>query len=233
MSVQKILEYQKIDLNIYKKEKAFAQSAEMKHMVTCKEEIKNKKKTLEDLVAELDKSYALLGALESKIAEFDPEKADLVTDFADYNDIKEFDRYEKDLAKYEENVSNFGKEVTKIIKRIAEIGELNKKINDQIARLVVEFQKAKVATEEKRKEIIREAYPFAKHLKEIEPEIAPEVLAKYKEIRAKKMPVYVPYSDGSCLGCGMGIKLEVDKLLVNPFDSAECPHCGRIVYKLS
>lgn len=233
MSVQKMLEYQKIDLNIYKKEKALAQSDEMKLMVKCKATVKSKKESLSDLLSELDKCYAILASLDGKFSDYTPEKASLDSNLGDFTDIKQFDHYEANLKKYEDNVANFGKEIAKVLKRISDIAEANKTINDQINRLILEFNRAKAATEEKRKELLKEAVPFAKQLKELEVDIEPELLAQYKEIRQKKMPVYVPYSDGSCLGCGMGISVEVDKLLIKPFDSTECPHCGRIVYKLS
>ena len=46
------------------------------------------------------------------------------------------------------------------------------------------------------------------------------------------MPAFVMYSDGNCLGCGMDISVEVDKLITKIGDCAECPNCGRIVYKI-
>ena len=159
--------------------------------------------------------------------------SNLETDFSEFKDLKDYDKYEKDLVKYEENLGNISKEVNRIIKRIAEINDSNKKINDQITKLVNEFNNAKIATEEKRKELLREAVPFAKQLKALEPELNEKLYNKYKELRAKKkMPAIVPYSDGNCLGCGIEIAVEVDKLMINQFDIAECPHCGRIIYKL-
>lgn len=234
MSVEKILEYQKIDFNIYKKEKDFAQSTEMKRMLLCKEEVKNKRDSLDALVSELDKCYALLDNLERRLNEEDVNRTSFETDFSDYTDIKEFDKYEKNFSKYEETVSAIIKDIQKTIKRIGEINESNKKINDQISRLVVEFNNAKMQTEEKRKILLGEAIPFAKKLKELESSIDENLLSKYKELRKKKkMPAFVPYSDGNCMGCGIGIEVEVGKSMVNPYDCAECPHCGRIVYKLN
>ena len=233
MSVQKILEYQQIDLNIYKKEKDFAQSNEMKRMVLCKEEVKNKREMLDSLVKELNKCYTLLSTLEKKLDEEDSNRSSFETDFSDYTDIKDFERYEKSLTKYEENISAIVKDIQKNVKRISEINESNKKINEQISKLVVDFNNAKALTEEKRKALFLEAVPFAKKLKELEPEIEEKYLKKYKELRAKKkMPAFVPYNEGSCMGCGIGIEVEVGKQMINQFDCAECPHCGRIVYKI-
>lgn len=234
MSVQKILEYQKIDFNIYKKEKDFAQSSEIKRMATRKEEIKNKRDLLDTLASELDKSYALLNVLEEKLAEQDALNVDFETDFSEFTELKDFDKYEKNFAKYEEEVRNLVKDIQKTISKIAEISDNNKKINDQITKLVIDFNQAKNQAEEKRKMLFREAIPFAKKLKEIEPDIEEKYLVKYKELRAKKkMPAFVPYVDGNCMGCGIGIEVEVGKNMNNLYDCAECPHCGRIVYKMN
>ena len=232
MSAQKLLEYQKIDMNIYKIERAYQQSDEMRRLAQCKAEVKNKRDSLNNLVTELDKCYAMLSALEGKLNEIIEEGKTLDTDFSDFAEIKDYDKYEKDLAKHEENVSNINKDIVKTIRRIAEINDANAQTNDLITKLVAKFDVLKQDAERKRQESLKGAIPYAKKLKELEPEIDETLMKRYKEIRQKKMPVLVPYSDESCLGCGINIKLEVENSLINLFDIAECPHCGRMVYKM-
>lgn len=234
MSVQKILEYQKIDMNVYKIEKDFAQSEQAKRVMSRKSEIKNKRDMLDTLASELEKSYALLNSLEQKLLYEDAQGKEFETDFSDFSDLKDFDKYEKNFTKYEEEVRNLIKDIQKTISKIAEISDNNQKINNQITKLVADFNLSKVELEKKRKELAVSAIPFAKKLKEIEPEVDEKYLTKYKELRAKKkMPAFVPYIDGNCMGCGIGIEVEVGKYMNNPFDCAECPHCGRIVYKMN
>lgn len=233
MTAQKLLDYQKIDLNIYKIEKSYQQSEEMKRLVACREEIKNKRDLLNTLASELDKCYANLTALEKKLNEVEEESNKLDMDFADFSDIKDFDKYEKDLAKVEETVANLNKDILKTVRRISEINDANAKAYEILTKLISQFEIIKQNAERKRQESLRGAIPFAKQLREMEQSIDPDLLNKYKEIRKKKMPVLVPYSDESCLGCGINIKLEVEHALQNQFDVAECPHCGRLVYKMN
>ena len=232
MSVQKIIEYQKIDFNIYKIEKNFTQSAEKKRLGQLRDEVKNKMDSLDELMRELEKCYTLLNGLNAKLSAAEELKPETDVDFTKYEDLKEFEKFDKEIAKYEEAVTNVTKEISKIIKRISEIGDINTRVNEQITRLAEEFNTTKNVVEEKKKMLLRDMLPYAKQLKAMEPEIDADILEKYKEIRKKKMPVFVPFSDGSCLGCGINIALEVEKYLVNPFDYTECPHCGRLVYRM-
>lgn len=233
MSAKNLLDYQKIDLNIYKIEKAYQQSDEMKRLVVCRDEIKNKRDALTGFAPELEKCYAALNTLEKKLQEAEDDSAKLDTNFADYSDIKDFDKYEKDLSKIEENVANLNKEIIKTVRKIAEINDMYSKTYDLLTKLIAQYDVIKQDAERKRQESLRGAIPFAKQLRDLEPTIDPNLLAKYKEIRKKKMPVLVPYSAESCLGCGINIRLEVEHNLQNQFDVTECPHCGRLVYKMN
>ena len=130
-------------------------------------------------------------------------------------------------------VTNLNKDILKTVRRISEINDANAKTCEILTKLVSQFEIIKQNAERKRQESLRGAIPFAKQLRDLEPSIDPDLLIKYKEIRKKKMPVLVPYSDESCLGCGINIKLEVEHHLQNAFDVTECPHCGRLVYKMN
>ena len=233
MPVNKILEYQRIDMNIYKKEKELAQSDEMKRLKLYKEDIKVKNDTLNKLLKELSFCYKQLEELENKFNETEKICASFDIDFDKFSDLKEFDKFESEMVKYEENLITINRTVNKIVKRINEIDNENKKLNDLIDKRIREFNKTKEAATIKQKELLKEAVPYAKQLKALEGEINKKYLKKYRELRdKKKMPAFVMYSDGNCLGCGMDISVEVDKLITKIGDCAECPNCGRIVYKI-
>ena len=232
MPVNKILEYQKIDMNIYKKEKELSQSDEMKRLKLYKDDIKLKNDNLNKLLKELSFCYKQLEELEKKFNDTETMSATLDVDFDNFSDIKDFDKFESEMSKYEENLTTINKTVNKIVKRINEIELENKKLNDLIDKRIREFNITKEAATVKQKELLKEALPYAKKLKSLENEIDEKYLKKYRELREKKkMPAFVMYSDGNCLGCGMDISVEVDKLFTKIGDCAECPNCGRIVYK--
>lgn len=234
MSVTQILEYQKIDMHIYKKENELSKSEEMKRLNMLKNDVKVKNDALNGLVKDLEICYKQLSVQKSKLNEAQEYGKTFDIDFDEFTEIKEFDKFEKDLLKYEETINSIVKEINRLIKKISDINAENNKLNDLIDKRIIEFNKAKEACKAKQSDLLKEAFPYAKQLKALEPDIDPKLLTKYKELRTKrKMPAFVMYMDGNCLGCGMEISVEVDKILKNAGDCTECPHCGRIVYKNS
>jgi len=100
---------------------------------------------------------------------------------------------------------------------------------DNISR---EHAAAKNALDMKRNQLLGSAKPITEKLRVMGESIDPKLFEKYRALRAsKKMPACVPIQDGNCLGCGMNIQIEVEKKLTKEGDWAECPNCGRIVYK--
>jgi predicted nucleic acid-binding Zn-ribbon protein len=233
MSELKILEYQTIDMNIYKKERDFVQSVENRTVFKYKDDIKKQTDAMTELTKDLENCFIPFPSLREKCVNAEKAYNDLNTvDFDSFASLEDFDNYEKDLKKCEDALNELKKDITKAVGRISDIAIENKRLNDLIDKLIMEFNRAKNIAEAKKNEVLREVIPFARQLKALESEIPEKQLIKYRQLRSqKKMPAYVPYVDGNCFGCGMNIKIEVDKYMKDVFDCAECPHCGRIVYK--
>lgn len=233
MAISDIIKYQKLDLTLYNLEKDYIQSTEIKRVYNCQNMYKARLDALVKLNKELEELYVQLTKLEAKFDEVDADKANYNVKFEEFTEIKEFEDYERNLAKYEENLINVNRDVSRIIKRISEINAENKKLNEQMDSLNNEYAKASNILSAKKKEMKKSAEPMLIQLNEMSKKIEESMLASYKELRnAKKMPAFVPYLEGNCCGCGMNISIEVDKKVVKSGDYAECPNCGRIVYKL-
>lgn len=234
MAINEIIKYQKLDLTLYKLEKDYSQCKEIERVYQCQTMYKARLEALTKLSKELEELYNQLSKLEEKFDEADTEKVNFKVDFESFTELQEFDDYEKKLAKYEENMININREASRLIKRIGEINAENKKYNEQMDTLNAEYAKAGEILKIKKLKMQKTAEPILKQLEAMSGNIEQKLIDKYKLLRnAKKMPAFVPYQEGSCLGCGMNIAIEVDKKLVKAGDYAECPHCGRIVYKMA
>ena len=231
MDLKKILEYQKIDMDLYRLEKEYSQSKEIelknkviKLFEKKKEVLNNLSADLDDLLLQVSKTETKLDELTGRVsAEIEPDKA------TDENSIIAI---EKNFARYEEEVIALNKEIDKLLKRINDLNVDNRKTNEEMISLNNDYKALNVALEKKKNDMLVKARPIVIKLKEILPSVEGPEFDKYKEIRkAKKMPAFVAYQNGNCGACGMDIAIEVDKKLVNIGDIAECPHCGRMVYK--
>ncbi len=233
MSVAKILEYQKIDMKLYKLERDYYKLDVVRAVAQYKQDAQSKSLMLNNFMAELKNCYQQIAVINDKYEEYEALRKELLdVDITVFEDVKDFDKYEKNLAKIEDNLSEIAKETAKLTKRIGEIGVENKTLNELIDKYQVAYSKAKQLSQDKLEEVKRAGMPYVVEKKKREPDIEEKYLTKYKELRAKKiMPAFVPYQEGNCLGCGVEIRIEVDKFMNNKYDCVECPHCGRMVYK--
>lgn len=233
MAIPDMIKYQKLDLTLYNLEKDYIQSTEIKRVYNCQNMYKARLDTLVKLNKELEDLYAQLAKLEIRFDEVDLDKESFTVSFDNFVEIKQYEDYERNLAKYEESLISVNRESSRIIKRISEINAESKKINEQMDSLNNEYAKASNILSAKKKDMKKSAEPMLIQLNEMSKNIDEKLLAAYKELRsAKKMPAYVAYKDGNCCGCGMNISIEVDKKLLKLGDYTECPNCGRLVYKL-
>lgn len=230
--LEKILEYQRTDMEVYKMEKELNQSDEVKMLQRCKKTFDEKKNMLLQLHRELDEAFAQIAALDIRV-----EAVKTSQDESAYNpdkkeELSELIAMEKEFAKYEAEVDALGKELSRLIKKINDIGFYNKRINEEMQAINAEYQKINRILSEKKETMLKKARPILKKLQELIPELDKKYYEKYAELRKeKKMPAFVVYNEGSCGGCGMDISIEVKAKLVNVGDVTECPHCGRVVYK--
>lgn len=233
MELAKMIQYQKIDMDLYRLEKEYSQSKEIERVYRCKKMFDEKKEALVKLAKELDDSFAQIAKFDEKItastaaddiAKIAPETA---TDETALSDL------DKEFSVLEEEITSLSRDVNRILKKINEIGFDNKRINDEMAAINNDYKATNAALEKKKADMLEKAKPIAAKLKALLPELDEGAFNKYKELRkAKKMPAFVVYHEGNCGGCGMDISIEVGKKLVKGGDLAECPHCGRVVYRL-
>lgn len=232
MAISDIIKYQKLDLTLYNLEREYSQSVEIKRVYHFQKLYKDRLDTLVKLNSELEELYNQLARLETKFDEINLERSAFEVDFQQFQEIKEFEEYEKSLAKYEDSLINLNRDVSRVVKRISEINADNKKINDNMDTLNKDHGVASQVLTAKKQEMQKSAQPILLQLKEMEKNIDKKMLNSYHALRkAKKMPAFVPYIDGNCCGCGMDISIEVNKKISKAGDHAECPNCGRIVYK--
>lgn len=231
MSLQKMLEYQKTDLIYYRQEKELRESEERKRAVLCKNKFIECNNSLQELSKSLTGYFAAMQKLSAKLTETEEMKEQLSAE-TEFKTEEDFVQYENQLQEYEKIVNELSKEFTKVTKSIADAAAQNRAINDKMDALNREYMNCTQAFNKKKAEFEAKTQDIRKTLDNLAKEIEPNYLKQYQELRKnRKMPAFVPYMDKNCSACGMDISIEVDKKLSDPGNIAECPHCGRIVYK--
>ncbi|MFA5449702.1 MAG: hypothetical protein WC292_04625 [Clostridia bacterium] len=231
MSLAKVLEYQDIDMEIYREELKVRRSDETQRMAAVQQQINRAGQNLLKMDKDSENAFAEIERAEVKLAEL-VEKDKAQFSFSSVVSMGQIDNIENALKNFSEEINNMEREIRKLFRRLEEINsnageqfKLGKSLEQERRKLRDEHNKKSLILKEKYKVELSK-------LQDLRATIAPNLFAAYKNLREnRKMPAFMPYDNGKCSGCGFDIKVDVDSKLNSPGDMAECPNCRRIVYK--
>ena len=232
MDLTTILEYQKMDGELYSLETKLARSENKKKCIALSgqaKEAQQKSSVLEErageALKELEEAKKVL-VQNTKLADALVKK-DLEKESAE--DIENDISFKEKLFS---NLSFLDKKITKIAESInAILSEYNKMVktyNDAKAK----YRICKEAYDKEMAELEPKMKEIEQKLQIISKKVDAELLAKYVSMRKdKKYPIFVPLIGGNTCGhCRMEISAsEVSKL--NREGMLTCEHCRRILYK--
>ncbi len=238
MLFEKILEFQKIDMLVYKKEKSFFDSQEMQELGKRQAILKEKNSLLQSMAKELEDLIVALDTLKTRILEIENTKDTLNVDFSEFSTLEEFDAYEKNINSFSEEYTALNKELARITKRMSEINHDNKLTLESIKACRQKLQTLKSRLENMQAKISGDTRDDRIRLnavfKDLQKPPYIDDLRKtglmniYQGLRkSKKMPALVPINDGTCSVCCH----EIDLKTVEDGGFTLCGHCGRILFK--
>ena len=229
--LSKLLNYQKVDSKLVKIERDLENSdskGTVNKMVHLVRDAQNKLMQIENTAGELINEYKQL------LSMFEHEKQDVIK-------LKEQDFAEMNLFELRENQNNINRKVSEIAGLKKDITALSKKIIQKLN----DFEKTRkqgVESKKKYDDSIIRYNEFANkqndnikkvklELSELEKDIDPKYIAKYKKMRAEhKYPILVPLVNKACGICAVQVpnaRLDV----LNKQHMIECENCHRIIYK--
>lgn len=235
MELSKILQYQKLDMEIYKIENAFRNSPEVNAIVSLQNKYKDEQNNLKVLLKESQDILAGFSKFTERLDEMSITDQNAESFIEGLNSLETVTDYDKELSKVNENLNNLEREAAKVMRRMNELKSEILKSQNTIAAMGNKYKHLKGQHENKQKEMQQQALPTLKALKELKDggALDEKLMKKYQDLRnARKMPAFVPYNDGNCGGCGMDVAVEVEKHLKSSGSYTECPNCRRIIYKI-
>lgn len=231
MDLTKILEYQKLDLVIYKAERDFSNSDENKKYVRLRTAISDILETLVRLDKETADVYSDIERLKGDFENY--IKKSKSTSFSGAKNLDQIEKMEDSVQALEKELDNIERAIKRSFSRLEEISKEAYELNAKFGKYRQELKIIDAARNKKRQDILNSISAEGKMFNDMKSTLDANDLAIYNRAKQAKvkMPIIVPYNDGNCGACGMEIRSEVDSKLQNSGDIAECPHCRRIVYK--
>ncbi|MCL2675527.1 MAG: hypothetical protein FWE84_02925 [Firmicutes bacterium] len=235
MKLDKLLEYQDIDIKLRRQLDVVERSEDAKKIEQAKNEFAACRKTVE----ESEKASAALlefFASGKKYFEEAQKRMESIESAASSEDseedinaiIADLDKLKKRLGEMEGKISDKKNRAEGVVKTYAAASERGRKIRDFHAR-------AKERQDVLRGKIEPEINRLKARLKELEPEIEPEIMKQYKSLTHERIyPAFVEvYRDDktfSCRGCGLALS-QTNSSALSGKGYCVCESCRRIIYK--
>lgn len=232
MDIEKILEYQKLDFAIYKANKEFVNSDENKRAMA----LRKMKSDLTESFGKLDKETGEdFVDVNKAIAQFEAFNTKLKSvTISGAKTIEQAEKIDETIGALIAELASIQKDLQKAFRRLQEINSKEAvELKQKFTKVVNELKNVEVERVNVRNKILESIKKEGQAISKMQAELNPDDLKLYNRVKSTniRMPYVVEYQDGSCMGCGIEIKTEVEAKLQKSGDIAECPNCRRIVYK--
>ncbi|MDE6189944.1 MAG: hypothetical protein K2G37_06690 [Clostridia bacterium] len=232
MSIEKILNYQEVDMKLFKLENELKNSDSAKKMLFYQNATKTSYETLTRLNEAAEAAMENVKKNLSALEEINKQIEEIAGGDLPDLDEKQLDYFAKQLEKLEQRADELDKEINRLNRDLSDANAKYKKEYEQAGKSSKNYRVYSEEFNNLKKEKSVEAGSIMKELKDLEKDINPALMERYKKVKAnKKRPVFVPFNKPcSCGGCGMEIASDIiDKLSVG-LGIEECPNCGRLIY---
>ncbi len=232
MSIDNLLEYQRIDMERIKLESDFSSSDISKEYNICRQNVSTASKVIGKLNTDADDMIRLMDSL---IAQYEKAVVDLseAEGYLEHiSDVKEADFYSRNADKLTQSITQLSKDIGALSQKIAEArSQYVKAMN-----VGTEFRKkGREAEEGYTKALIGvkdQISVLRGKMDEQEKHIDEKYLAVYKRLRQNsKNAIVVPLHGTNCGGCFMDLPGNLLGKLLEHGDAIDCPNCSRIIYK--
>ncbi|MBE5758098.1 MAG: hypothetical protein E7345_04150 [Clostridiales bacterium] len=228
--MNKILEYQKLDMELLKLKKSNLNSEDKNNMNKLKSYIidaHDKSNQLDSSAKELVNDYNKLKAQYDK--NFEKVQSLTKTELSSISS-EEVDNYLSTINSLSSELFLLERDINMIISKMkSSLKEFEVTKNNTI-KARQKYNEFKAKYEDGMEKITPKIKAIEDNMKALEKDLNPELFAKYKAIKNDKIfPVFVSLSGGHCAGC----RVEIPTSKVNKLKSDGtiiCEQCHRIIY---
>lgn len=227
--MEKILQYQRLDVELHKLVRATENSEEkavMNKMIAYVKDAQNKSLAIENNAKKVVEDYKLL---RKKYEECNKKVQAIITN-SDYHNIK-FDETYKKINALSSELFMIERNLNITINRAKELLKEFEVTKNNVMKARGRHKDSKDKYEKLISSYAPKIEDIKKQMKDLEKTVDPKQLEKYRSIKNDKIfPVFVPLQNNLCGGCRMEIASgKLNKLSTEPY--IICEHCGRVIYK--
>lgn len=230
MEITKILQYQKLDSELFKIEKTLKNSVNRKlanELYKKANDAQNRSVQLEnqakDLLARVKTIREQFEMQNKMLAQVKSKDVDKLSEKEVENLIVLKDKLSQNSNFLDKNLTRLAENVKQVIDEYQKASKIYNDARSKYNDCKASYDKELAEIEPKKKEIEAK-------LAQEEKGIAKEDLEKYKRLRADNIfPIFVPLRDNHCGGCNIELPVAVVSR-IKETGALQCEHCHRIIY---
>lgn len=230
--IQRLWEYQKIDIEADRFEQEMKKSPIRQKLVKHREFLLSQQELMRKIEGDVTKMDQRIESIRSDLARLDEELRDLQETMVE-EEPETIDIARKSLSHAQKLVSGLGRleqELTKIRKDAETRGKQQHEVRVRAAKVRTEFDVLKEKYDLEYKKDAAELAKLRSDVASAAEKIPSGLIEKYKQIKQHSVPPISKLLDGSrCGGCNMNLPQAVLRDVRTGVASVECENCGRIV----
>ena len=226
-------EYQNNDLQLDRIEGTLKQSPLRQRLVKVRNVLVEAQEQLNRMDADAERKQAHFYKLAAEVDALEKE----LTQFIEDNHEEDAELAWEEIAEMrqegegiQEQLRRRDKDLNQII---AELGVLDKQIADlrvRVTKAKRAYATMKAQYDVELRKVAEEQAPFKKIREEMEPQVDPQLLARYKRLRQSHPTALARVIEGKCAGCNMSLAAVALKGVEAGEGIVECENCGRMLY---
>lgn len=227
---EQILAYQNLDAKMLKLKREYEKDPAKQNLTKALAVAKDFQNKLVDLdsvasktLADYEKNRKRYAQIFEALEQFNKQDMSKLSSEELSSQIDKLNALFTELASLERAVSSLADSMSNILKNF-DFYKQNIILSKQ------KYMESKQKISQLEEKIIPQENVIKKQMSEMEKDIDPKILAKYKSLRQDKIfPVFVPLNNNSCGGCSMSLAAaSTSKLKDNGY--LECEQCRRYIY---
>lgn len=229
--IKQLLDYQAVDYESEKVEKAVINCEERRAAVQMKKKFEAIMENRKKLIAMLEKLKNELASVEAKCTELSAQTAQCQKEIQ--NDGEDIDKVENDLKRLRritDATAELGEQIKQIIIRSQ---KADKMLSEQTANANAardQYQACKQKYDERLKQEMPAIEAAKARRAEAAKNVDPELLKKYNALRVNKQVPTARLQGSTCTGCNMMLPSAIVSRVAAEKEIVECENCSRILY---
>ncbi len=231
--VQLLWQYQEIDLQVAGVEKKLRMSPTRKKLVEARDYLLNSQNRMKKMEADAGELRINFDAVRKRY-EYQYNELTSLTHYIAEGDrnttLQEVEQMRKELVEIQNNLTRSERDLQKIIERLDAIQTTVNKIVATVPKAKRDYAAFKDVYDKEVAVIAQETAPFRTKMADLEKQIGPKLMTRYKNIKKTRVNPLAPLRDNRCSGCNMELPSVALKKAVESDAPLDCENCGRMLF---